>query len=104
MSTTSGYFNFISEQLSLAENVSYRKMMGEYIIYSNGKVVGGIYDDRLLIKPTNSARSMMPDALLEEPYDGAKPMILVDNTDDKEFLAELLSAVEKEIPDKKKRR
>ncbi len=104
MSTTSGYFNFISEQLSLAENVSYRKMMGEYIIYSNGKVVGGIYDDRLLIKPTNSARSMMPDALLEEPYDGAKPMILVDNTDDKEFLAELLSAVEKEIPDKKKRK
>ena len=79
-------------------------MMGEYIIYSNGKVVGGIYDDRLLIKPTNSARSMMPDALLEEPYDGAKPMILVDNTDDKEFLAELLSAVEKEIPDKKKRK
>ncbi len=104
MSTTSGYFNFISEQLSLAENVSYRKMMGEYIIYSNGKVVGGIYDDRLLIKPTNSARSMMPDALLEEPYDGAKPMILVDNTDDKEFLAELLSAVEKEIPDRKKRK
>ena len=104
MSTTSGYFNFISEQLSLAENVSYRKMMGEYIIYSNGKVVGGIYDDRLLIKSTNSARSMMPDALLEEPYDGAKPMILVDNTDDKEFLAELLSAVEKEIPDKKKRK
>lgn len=104
MSTTSGYFIFISEQLSLAENVSYRKMMGEYIIYSNGKVVGGIYDDRLLIKPTDSARSMMPDAFLEEPYDGAKPMILVDNTDDKGFLAELLSAVEKEIPDKKQRK
>ena len=65
-------------------------MMGEYIIYYRGRIVGGIYDDRFLVKPTKSAAAMMPDAERELPYEGAKEMLLVDNVDDREFLQKLL--------------
>ncbi len=81
------------EQLSDSDDVSYRAMMGEYIIYYRGKVVGGIYDDRFLLKPTESALSMIPDADMELPYEGAKEMLLVDNVDNKAFLNKLLSSV-----------
>ena len=93
----------ILEQLSELEDVSYRAMMGEYIIYYRGKVVGGIYDDRFLVKPTKSAVAMMPDADLEIPYKGAKEMLLVDNVENKEFLRELLEAMYDELPVPKKR-
>ena len=73
-------------------------MMGEYIIYYRGKIVGGIYDDRLLVKPTCSARGYMPDAAAEPPYEGAKEMLLVDNVDDREYLAELFRAMYDELP------
>lgn len=86
------------EQLSLLDGVSYRAMMGEYIVYYRGKVVGGIYDDRFLVKTTKSARALMPDAALELPYDGAKEMLLVDNVEDREFLAELIRAMYDELP------
>ncbi|MBO4213100.1 MAG: TfoX/Sxy family protein [Clostridia bacterium] len=103
MASDKGYLDFIMEQLSLVDGVSYRAMMGEYIIYVQGKIVGGIYDDRFLIKPTASARKMMPDATLELPYEGAKEMLLVDNVDDHEFLAELINAMLSELPASKKR-
>ena len=79
-------------------------MMGEYIVYYRGKVVGGIYDDRFLVKPTKSAAAMMPNADVELPYDGAKEMLLVDNVDNKDFLRELLEAMYAELPVQKKKK
>ncbi len=102
MASSRDYLEFIMEQLSEAEDVSYRAMMGEYIIYCRGKVVGGIYDDRFLVKPTGSAVRMMPDAMREIPYEGAKEMLLVDDVDDKEFLRGLLEAMYEELPAPKK--
>lgn len=93
MASSKEYLDFILEQLSDSDDVSYRAMIGEYIIYYRGKVVGGIYDDRFLLKPTESALSMMPDADMELPYEGAKEMLLVDNVDNKTFLNKLLSSV-----------
>ena len=75
--------------------------MGEYILYCRGKVVGGIYDNRLLIKPTAAAKRLLPDAPYELPYDGAKEMLLVTQTDDKAFLAGLFCAVADEVPERK---
>ncbi len=86
------------------EDVSYRAMMGEYVIYYRGKVVGGVYDDRLLVKPTKSAVAMMPNADMELPYEGAKEMLLVDDVDNKEFLRELLEAMYEELPAPKKKK
>ncbi len=103
MATGAGYFEFIKEQLSSLNGVSYTRMMGEYIIRCNDRVVGGIYDDRLLVKPTASAKRMMPDAHTELPYDGAKEMLAVDNVDDREFLCRLIEAVAEELPPRKPR-
>ena len=104
MASSKDYLYFIIEQLSGLEEISYRAMMGEYIIYYKGKIVGGIYDDRFLVKPTKSAKELMPDASCELPYDGAKEMLLVDNTDDREFLAELFNAMLPELPSPKKKK
>ena len=104
MATGKEYFGFVSDQLSELEGISYRSMMGEYIIYYRGKIIGGIYDDRLLLKPTKSAVAMMPDAKYELPYDGAKEMMLVENTDDREFLCRLIKAMYDELPAPKKRK
>ena len=79
-------------------------MMGEYILYYRGKIIGGIYDDRFLVKPTKSAVAMMPNAEMELPYDGAKEMLLVDDVDNKEFLRELLEAMYSELPAPKKKK
>lgn len=98
MASSKEYLSFIKEQLSELDDVAYRAMMGEYIIYYRGKIVGGIYDDRLLVKPTCSARGYMPDAAAEPPYEGAKEMLLVDNVDDREYLAELFRAMYDELP------
>ena len=92
------------EQLSELHDVTYRAMMGEYIIYYRGKIVGGIYDDRLLVKPTKSSVAMMPNADLELPYEGAKEMLLVDDVDNKEFLRELLESMYEELPAPKKKK
>ncbi len=104
MASSKEYLEFILEQLSELDDISYRAMMGEYIIYYRGKVVGGIYDDRFLVKPTKSAVAMMPDADMELPYDGAKEMILVDNVENKEFLRDLLEALYGELPAPKKKK
>lgn len=92
------YLDFVLEQLSSAGDVAARPMMGEYVLYHRGKVFGGVYDNRFLVKPTPSARAMMPDAPLERPYDGAKEMLLVDNVDNPAFLASLLAAMDPELP------
>ena len=104
MASSKDYLEFILEQLSELGDVSYRAMMGEYIIYYRGKIVGGIYDNRFLVKPTKSAAAMMPNADMELPYDGAKEMLLVDDVDNREFLKELLEAMYPELPAPKKRK
>lgn len=98
MASSREYLDFILEQLSELEDVSYRAMMGEYILYYRGRIVGGIYDDRFLVKPTGSAVAMMPNADRELPYEGAKQMLLVDDVDNKAFLCELLEAMYAELP------
>ena len=103
MATDKGYRDFILDQLSGTGGLSCRPMMGEYILYVDGKIVGGIYDDRLLVKPTASARRLMPDAPTELPYEGAKEMLLVDSVDDRAFLRELFAAVAAELPAPKKK-
>jgi TfoX/Sxy family transcriptional regulator of competence genes len=102
MASTKEYLDFILEQLSELDEVSYRAMMGEFIIYYRGKVVGGIYDDRFLVKPTKSARAMMPNAAEELPYEGAKKMLLVDNVESRQFLRDLIQAMYAELPAPKK--
>ena len=104
MASSKEYLEFIMEQLAGLEDVSWRAMMGEYIIYYRGKIVGGIYDDRFLVKPVKSALAMMPEAEKEIPYEGAKEMLLVDNVDDRDFLCELLEAMYDELPVSKKKK
>ncbi len=104
MASNREYLDFILEQLSGLENVTWKAMMGEYILYWRGKIVGGIYDDRFLVKPTKSALAMMPDADRELPYEGAKEMLLVDNVDNRAFLEELLTAMYDELPAPKKKK
>ena len=103
MASSKDYLEYIMDQLSAAEDVSYRPMMGEYVIYCRGKVVGGIYDDRFLVKATASAGRLMPEAHSEIPYEGGKAMLLVDNTDDREFLKELLESMADELPAPRRR-
>lgn len=102
MASSRDYLNFILEQLSNLDAITWRAMMGEYLLYYRGKVVGGIYDNRFLVKPTKSAKLMMPNADMELPYEGAKEMILVDDVEDKAFLEELLKAIYDELPAPKK--
>ena len=104
MASNKEYLDFVLEQLSELEEITYRAMMGEYIIYYRGKIVGGIYDDRLLVKPVKTAISLMPTTIYELPYDGAKEMLLVDNIDSKEFLTELFNAMYDELPAPKKKK
>ena len=103
MASTKEYLEFVLEQLSELEVISSRAMMGEYILYYRGKVFGGIYDDRLLVKPVPAAVMLMPDAELELPYDGAKEMLLVDDVDNREFLCDLVRNMWEELPEKKRK-
>ena len=104
MASSKEYLDFILDQLSGLDEISCRAMMGEYIVYYRGKIVGGIYDDRFLVKPTKSAAAMMPDAEKELPYEGAKEMLFVDNVENREFLQELLNAMYDELPAPKKKK
>ena len=98
MTSSKEYLAYILEQLSVLEDIRYRAMMGEYILYYREKVVGGIYDDRFLIKNVRSAKESMPNASFEKPYEGAKEMLLVENVEDKEFLMDLFKAIYDELP------
>ena len=102
MPSSKAYLDFIMDQLSGLDGVSCRAMMGEYIIYYKGKVIGGIYDDRFLVKPTKSAARLMPSAQRELPYEGAKEMLLVDHVDDRALLESLLTEMYEELPEPKK--
>ena len=104
MASSRGYLDFILEQLFELEEITYRAMMGEYILDYRGKIVGGIYEDRLLVKPVKSAISLMPDATYELPYEGAKEMLLVDDVDNKDFLTQLFNAMYDELPNPKKKK
>ena len=103
MASSESYRDFILDQLSGLEGISCRAMMGEYILYYQGKVFGGIYDDRFLVKPTKSAMALMPDAPPELPYEGARAMLLVEDVDDRAFLEALLNAMVDELPAPKKK-
>jgi TfoX/Sxy family transcriptional regulator of competence genes len=98
MASTREYLDFILEQLSAIDGITSRLMMGEYILYLKGRIIGGIYDDRFLVKPTRSAKALMPEAVMERPYEGAKEMLLVDNVDNRDFLAQLLTTMYEELP------
>ena len=104
MASSKEYLEYVLDQLSFLDDITYRAMMDEYIIYYQGKIVGGIYDDRFLVKPTKSALDMMPDASRELPYEGAKEMLLVEDIDDRDFLKELLNAMVDELPAPKKKK
>ena len=104
MASSKSYLDFVLEQLSDLEEITYRAMMGEYILYYRGKIVGGIYDDRLLVKPVKAAFSYIPQAVCELPYEGAKEMLLVEDVDQKEFLTGLFRAMYEELPAPKKRK
>lgn len=104
MASSKDYLKFILEQLSDLDEISYRAMMGEYILYYRGKIIGGIYDDRLLVKPVKSAVEYIQNPLYELPYDGAKEMILVENVDSKNYLAELFNAMYDDLPARKSKK
>ena len=98
MASSKDFLQFVLDQLSLLEDITFRAMMGEFILYYRGRIVGGIYDDRLLVKPTASAAALMPSAPREAPYEGAKDMLLVEQLDDRDFLAALFCAMYDELP------
>ena len=98
MASSQNYLKFIIEQLSGLDDISYRAMMGEFILYYRGKIVGGIYDDKLLVKPIKSAIAYMKNPSYELPYDGTKEMLLVDDVDNKEYLSGLFNAMYDELP------
>ena len=100
MASNKEYVDFILEQ---CDGLSARAMMGEYVLYYGGKVVGGVYDNRLLVKPTPSAKKRMPNAPMELPYEGAKEMLLVENMEDKVFLQSLFAVIAEELPAPKKK-
>lgn len=104
MASSKEYLDFVLDELSELDGITYRAMMGEYVIYCRGKIVGGIYDDRFLIKPVKSALMMMPNAQMELPYEGAKEMLMVDDIDNKDFLRELIEAMYDELPQPKKKK
>ena len=104
MATSKEYLAFILDQLSDVDGITHRQMMGEYIIYMNGKIAAYLCDDRLLVKPVPSAVQLMPNATYEPPYDGAKDMLLVDNIDDRAFLKELFEAMYDDLPNPKKKK
>ena len=101
MASSKEYIDFILEQCN---GLSARAMMGEYVLYYGGKVVGGVYDNRLLVKPTPSAQKLMPNAKHVLPYEGAKEMLLVEDVENRYFLRELFEAMYAELPEPKKRK
>ncbi len=101
MASSREYLEYILEQLSDLEDISYRAMMREYILYYKGKIIGGLYDDRFLIKPVKSAIAYVANPVFEIPYNGAKEMVLVEETDNKEYLTGLIKAIYDELPSPK---
>ena len=103
MASTKEYLDFVLEQFFLMDDITYKAIMGEFIIYNRGKIVGGIYDNRFLVKNVKSAREKMPDAVLGLPYEGTKEMLLVNDVENKEFLRELFDVMFEDLPEPKKK-
>ncbi len=107
MATSKEYLSYILEQLGEIGNISHRAMMGEYVLYYKDKVIGGIYDNRFLVKPVKSAVALLPDAPMETPYEGAKDMLMIEDGENHALMAELMEAMYDELPapkPKKKRK
>lgn len=104
MATSKEYLEYIKEQLSELDEITFRQMMGEYIVYYNKKIAAYICDNRFLVKPLPSSIAMLPNAVYEPPYDEAKDMLLVEQTDDKMLLTELFKAMYNELPMPKKKK
>ena len=104
MSSDREYLDFILDQLSECEDISFRAMFGEYVIYYRSKVIGGIYDNRFLVKNTKSVRALMPEADLEIPYEGAKEMIMVDDPENRALMKELFNALYADLPPARKKK
>ena len=98
MASSEEYLAFILEQLSELEEISYRSMMGEYILYYRGKIIGGIYDNRFLLKPVKAVLNQLGQPRLDRPYEGAKEMILLEDLEDKSFLARLIRDMYEVLP------
>ena len=101
MASSKEYIEFVLDQCN---GLSARAMMGEYVLYYGGKVVGGVYDNRLLVKPTPSAKALMPNAEYQLPYEGAKEMLLVEDIENRDFLKTLFEVMYEELPEPKKRK
>ena len=107
MATSKEYLSYILEQIGEIGNISHRAMMGEYVLYYKDKVIGGIYDNRFLVKPVKSAVALLPDAPMETPYEGAKDMLMIEDVENHALMAELMEAMYDELPapkPKKKRK
>ena len=104
MASARAYLDFVLDQLSDVPDVSWRAMMGEYILYCRGRIFGGIYDDRFLVKPVPAAKALLPDAPRELPYEGGSEMLLVDRIEDRDFLAALIEAMLPELPEPKRKK
>ncbi|MCR5194264.1 MAG: TfoX/Sxy family protein [Alphaproteobacteria bacterium] len=104
MASSKDFLEFVLEQLSGLSDVTYRAMMGEFIIYYHGKVIGGIYDNRFLVKPTKNALNIIPNAVMEIPYPKGKPMIMITDVEDKEFLEKLFNAIYPELAEVSQRK
>lgn len=103
MASSKDFLDFVLEQLSTLPDIDYRAMMGEYIIYFRGRVIGGIYDNRFLVKPVAAATKIIPNAPMEIPYPGGKPMIMIADIENPELLEKLFIAMYPELPDKKRK-
>lgn len=101
MATSRAYMAFILDQLSGLDGITSRMMMGEYIIYYKGRIAAYVCDDRLLVKPVSSAKSMLPFARMESPYEGAREMLLVEEVDDRQLLETLFEVMFEELPEPK---
>lgn len=104
MASNKEYLTFVLEQLSDLDEISYRSMMGEYVVYYRGKIAAYICDDRLLIKPVESAKRLLPDAPYEPPYEGAKDMLLVEDIENRAFLTNLFEQIYADLPAPKPKR
>ena len=104
MASSKEYLDFVLDRLSGLDGISYRPMMGEYLLYDRGKLFGGIYDDRFLVKIVKASEARLPNAPREIPYEGAKEMLLVDNVEDRLFLKELVEGMLPELPAPKKKK
>lgn len=102
MSSSRDFLDFVLEHLSSLPYITYRAMMGEFVIYYHGTVVGGVYDNRLLIKPTESVKKIIPNAIMEVPYPGSKPMVMIDDIENPELLERVFNAVYNDLSKSKK--